>query len=119
MDQSVERLAMDLRLMEDEDEGLHISSSTWRGGGSEEVLWLVGRLLTPRQYRYGVLTNTLQFLIRLARGMEVRSLEANRFLLTFQHVVDRDRALGGCPWMFDKNLVILSKVTTDENPMEV
>ncbi|KAK4426203.1 E3 ubiquitin-protein ligase MP [Sesamum alatum] len=80
MDQSVEKLAMDLRLTEDEEEGLHIPSSAWRGGVSEE------------------------FLFRPARGMEVRPLEANRFLLKFQHVVDRDRALGGCPWTWVHNL---------------
>ncbi|KAL0428094.1 UNVERIFIED_CONTAM: hypothetical protein Slati_2984200 [Sesamum latifolium] len=31
----------------------------------------------------------------------------------------RDRALTGCPWNFDKHVVILNSIRVDENPMKV
>ncbi|KAL0325207.1 UNVERIFIED_CONTAM: hypothetical protein Sradi_5090000 [Sesamum radiatum] len=105
--------------MEDEVAGLEISSAGEIGNTENDAFLLVGRLLTPRTFRYDVMSSTLSTLLRPARGMDVRLVGDNRFLLRFNHMVDRDRALMGCPWTFDRNLVILQSVSEDENPLEV
>ncbi|KAL0455647.1 UNVERIFIED_CONTAM: hypothetical protein Slati_0903900 [Sesamum latifolium] len=113
----MDRLGTFLKLTKNEALGLNLTT----GDGTEigEVFVLVGRLLTPRAVRYNVLKTTLQSLIRPVKGMEIRRLAEDRFLLRFNYRVDVDRALGGCPWTFDKNLIILSRVNDEQNPLEV
>ncbi|KAL0415876.1 UNVERIFIED_CONTAM: hypothetical protein Slati_3419500 [Sesamum latifolium] len=53
------------------------------------------------------------------RGMEVKQLPEGRFLLRFNHIIDRNRAMAGCPWSFERNIMILNSIGTDENPMQV
>ncbi|KAL0457798.1 UNVERIFIED_CONTAM: hypothetical protein Slati_0407000 [Sesamum latifolium] len=53
------------------------------------------------------------------KGMEMRRLEEGRFLIRFNHIIDRSRALEGCPWSFEKNTMILSGLGANENPLNV
>ncbi|KAL0415514.1 UNVERIFIED_CONTAM: hypothetical protein Slati_3383300 [Sesamum latifolium] len=107
-------------VLTDEDEGkLVLSEEAWRAGVEAEGSVLVGRLLTPRPYRFDVLKLMLNNLLRPIKEMSIRLLENQCFLLCFNHRVDRDRALDGCPWTFDKNLIILNKVNANENPLDV
>ncbi|KAL0293446.1 UNVERIFIED_CONTAM: hypothetical protein Sangu_2524000 [Sesamum angustifolium] len=115
----MDRLGKSLVLTEDEVAGLEISSAGEFGNTENDAFLLVGRLHTPRAFRYDVMSSTLSTLLRPAWGMDVRLVGDNRFLLRFSHVVHRDRALMGCPWTFDRNLVILQSVSEDENPLEV
>ncbi|KAL0403833.1 UNVERIFIED_CONTAM: hypothetical protein Sradi_2024100, partial [Sesamum radiatum] len=51
--------------------------------------------------------------------MEVRLIREHRFLIQFNHIIDRDRMLGGCPWSFDRNLIILNVIGEEDNPLAV
>ncbi|KAK4438325.1 hypothetical protein Salat_0166800 [Sesamum alatum] len=51
--------------------------------------------------------------------MEVQQLGGGRFLLQFNHFIDRNRALEGCPWSFEKNIIILNEIREHENPLRV
>ncbi|KAK4429476.1 hypothetical protein Salat_1248100 [Sesamum alatum] len=51
--------------------------------------------------------------------MELRLLSENRFLLRFQHETDRKRAVEGRSWIFDRNLIILSRIDAECNSMQV
>ncbi|KAL0395136.1 UNVERIFIED_CONTAM: hypothetical protein Slati_4479800 [Sesamum latifolium] len=53
------------------------------------------------------------------KGLEMRLLEGERFLIRFHHIIDRNRALDGCPWSFEKNALILSRIGVNENPLSV
>ncbi|KAL0296119.1 UNVERIFIED_CONTAM: hypothetical protein Sradi_6664000 [Sesamum radiatum] len=53
------------------------------------------------------------------RGMDLKLLNGNRFLLKFNHIIDRNRVLEGCPWSFEKNLLVLSSIGANENPSDV
>ncbi|KAK4381552.1 putative mitochondrial protein [Sesamum angolense] len=82
-------------------------------------LYLVGRLLTPRPFHADALKSTLLLAFNPVRGMDLKPLEGNRFLLKFNHMVDRNRVVDGCPWSFEKNLLVLSSIAANENPQEV
>ncbi|KAL0313473.1 UNVERIFIED_CONTAM: hypothetical protein Sradi_5746600 [Sesamum radiatum] len=115
MDTSLERLTRTLVLTEDEEAGLDVGTPVGQGSVEHQGYLVVGRLLTPRAFRYDVLKSTLISVIRQVRGMDVRLLADHRFLIRFTHIADRDRALKGCPWAFDRNLVILASITDDES----
>ncbi|KAK4425041.1 hypothetical protein Salat_1697700 [Sesamum alatum] len=51
--------------------------------------------------------------------MDLRQIGGGRFFLCFNHIVDRNQALEGCPWSFEKNIIILSGVRENKNPLQV
>ncbi|KAL0314934.1 UNVERIFIED_CONTAM: hypothetical protein Sangu_2337800 [Sesamum angustifolium] len=81
--------------------------------------YLVGRLLTTKTVRFESLRDLLQSVINPIKGMELKAIENNRFLFRFNHSVDKNRALEGCPWSFEKNVLILNEVGDNENPLTV
>ncbi|KAL0408406.1 UNVERIFIED_CONTAM: hypothetical protein Sradi_1775000 [Sesamum radiatum] len=119
MDFDLERLGRSLVLKEDEVGGVALSEDVWRGDNVKEGYLLVGRLLTPCPYRYDVLRMTLTTILHPIKRLTVTVLTDNRFLLQFEHPSDRNKALERCPWTFDRNLVILNKVTAVDNPLDV
>ncbi|KAL0367135.1 UNVERIFIED_CONTAM: hypothetical protein Sradi_3603600 [Sesamum radiatum] len=61
----------------------------------------------------------MKSMLNPVKGLEMRRLEAGHFLIRFNHIIDRNRALEGCPWSFEKNTIILSGSGVNENPMIV
>ncbi|KAK4426248.1 hypothetical protein Salat_1393300 [Sesamum alatum] len=53
------------------------------------------------------------------KGMDIKALSEGCFLLFFHHAIDKQRILAGCPWSFEKNLIILNDVPADANPVHV
>ncbi|KAL0422180.1 UNVERIFIED_CONTAM: hypothetical protein Slati_3240900 [Sesamum latifolium] len=51
--------------------------------------------------------------------MEISFIDNGRFLLRFFHTLDRDRVLESGPWAFEKNLIVLAKVSEADDPSEV
>ncbi|KAL0403697.1 UNVERIFIED_CONTAM: hypothetical protein Sradi_2010500 [Sesamum radiatum] len=115
----MDRLGSSLVLTEMEDRGQSLPQTTWAGRQEGDEMLVVGRVLTVRAFRFDVLQMTLMNIFRPIKGMSVRLLEHIRFFISFNHVVDRDRVLNGGPWFFDKNLIILQKVSIEENPKDV
>lgn len=53
------------------------------------------------------------------KGVMVRDLGNNRFLFLFYHERDISRVVNDGPWTFDKNLVLLRRLTEGEDPLVV
>ncbi|KAG8377458.1 hypothetical protein BUALT_Bualt08G0035100 [Buddleja alternifolia] len=51
----------------------------------------------------------------LYHGMTICKISVERFILTFNHVVDRQQAPDERPWNFDWNLIILTAVSGNNN----
>ncbi|KAL0448588.1 UNVERIFIED_CONTAM: hypothetical protein Slati_1415200 [Sesamum latifolium] len=120
MEDHLERFDRSLVLTEEEEEGvLTLSEEAWTGDTTTEGFLVVGRLLTSRPYRFDVLQMTLDSILRPVRGMTLKFLANNRFLLRFNHKADREKALDGCPWIFDQNLIILNRASAEEDPLQV
>ncbi|KAL0458071.1 UNVERIFIED_CONTAM: hypothetical protein Slati_0434300 [Sesamum latifolium] len=51
--------------------------------------------------------------------MEFKQLSEGSILLHFFHVIDKKRAVEGCPWSFDRNILILNEIRCEENSMNV
>ncbi|KAK4402984.1 hypothetical protein Sango_1039100 [Sesamum angolense] len=58
-------------------------------------------------------------MLNLVKGMEIRQLDRGKFFLRVNHIIDRDRAIEGCSWSFEKNVLMLSGICKEENPMGV
>ncbi|KAL0430337.1 UNVERIFIED_CONTAM: hypothetical protein Sradi_0659700 [Sesamum radiatum] len=119
MDSGFNHLRTALSLTESEDDGVIIASNLWYSDSDTFDLCLVGRWLSHKPFHADILKSTLLLAFNPVRGMEFKLLDGNRFLLKFHHIVDRNRVLDGCPWSFDKNLLILNSIAMNENPQDV
>ncbi|KAL0337653.1 UNVERIFIED_CONTAM: hypothetical protein Scaly_2040400 [Sesamum calycinum] len=119
MEAEFNRMKTALSLTESKDAGVVVASSLWYSESDSYDLYLVGRLLSSRLFHADALKSTLLLAFNPGRGMDLKPLEGNRFLLKFNHIVDRNRVLEECPWSFEKNFLILSSIDLNENPQEV
>ncbi|KAL0409375.1 UNVERIFIED_CONTAM: hypothetical protein Sradi_1871900 [Sesamum radiatum] len=112
------KLGKSLRLTEKEGAGVVIPEGVW-SIDSDHHLFLVGRLLSQKQPKFEALVSSINSMLNPVRGLEMRNLSEGRFLIQLHHILDRDRALEGCPWSFEKNTLILSSIGVNENPLDV
>ncbi|KAK4438185.1 hypothetical protein Salat_0152700 [Sesamum alatum] len=80
--------------------------------------WWVGYYLR-RAFNFDGLCVSIKGMIASVKGMDIKPLPAEQLLMRFNHVIDKNRALEGCPWSFEKNVMILSSIGDKENPMDV
>ncbi|KAL0300144.1 UNVERIFIED_CONTAM: Retrovirus-related Pol polyprotein from transposon RE1 [Sesamum calycinum] len=95
---------------EDEEQGIIVPTRLWEANVDSLNLCLVGRLLSYKPYRFEALSSSLQNMLLPVKGMEVKQLQEGRFLLRFKHIIDKQHALQGCLWGFDKNILILKSI---------
>ncbi|KAL0434063.1 UNVERIFIED_CONTAM: hypothetical protein Slati_2740600 [Sesamum latifolium] len=119
MDPNLERLRKSWKLTDDEEEGVTLPSGLWQANSDSHKLCLVGRLLSNRPYKFEALASSIRSMILPVKGMETKQLEEGRILLQFNHIIDKQRAMEGCPWSFEKNVLILNSIGDRENPMTV
>ncbi|KAL0451434.1 UNVERIFIED_CONTAM: hypothetical protein Slati_1121500 [Sesamum latifolium] len=53
------------------------------------------------------------------KGMNIKQHNEGRFLLRFNHVIDKQRAMEGRPWRFEKKLLTFNIIGEYERPMHV
>ncbi|KAK4407965.1 hypothetical protein Sango_0377500 [Sesamum angolense] len=112
---------LNLSLIEEEEEGLILPDQNWSkvSSGVRNELLLVGRLLSHRSVNFETLRNMLTSLLQPVKGVSIRRVSEDRFFLLFNHRLDKQRALEGRPWVFDKNLLILESVDEGTNLVDV
>ncbi|KAL0345400.1 UNVERIFIED_CONTAM: hypothetical protein Sradi_4371300 [Sesamum radiatum] len=113
------KLGQTLRLTDRENSRVVVPDGLWSIDSESHKLFLVGRLLSTKQPKFEALAASVKSMFNPVKGLEMRRLEEGRFLLRFNHILDRNRAMDGCPWCFEKNVLILNGVGVNENPMHV
>ncbi|KAL0462960.1 UNVERIFIED_CONTAM: hypothetical protein Slati_0183600 [Sesamum latifolium] len=53
------------------------------------------------------------------KGVEIKQPREGRLLFKFNHVIDWNHALNGCPWSLDKHVLLLIEIRVDENLTQV
>lgn len=82
--------------------------------------WLVGKLLTNKQYCFKALRGTLKRLWKLREEVTIFQWpDSDRILFSFGSNADRGRVLGGSPWTFDNALVLLTAFDGVSDPVQV
>ncbi|KAK4426793.1 hypothetical protein Salat_1448000 [Sesamum alatum] len=119
MEAEIQRLGWALQLTEDEGNGLRLSEDLCDEPTTGNDLFLVGRLLIPRDVNFKGLARSLKGMMNPVKGMDIKASPEGRFLLHFNHTIDKQRVLARCPWSFEKGLIILNDVPTNANPMHV
>lgn len=99
--------------------GLHLTEeegeiADWSVGDEDEgeqvVCALIGKVLSPMAVHANTILSAMKLAWGNPFGLKIRSVgekEDNLFVAEFGHHHDRDRALGGSPWMIGKYAVVL------------
>ncbi|KAL0329322.1 UNVERIFIED_CONTAM: hypothetical protein Sradi_4918900 [Sesamum radiatum] len=112
-------LRQPLNLGDGDVDELVIPNGLWRSESAAHQLCLVGRLLSGRVVNFEGMCASIHSTILSIKCMDIKQLLVDRILIRFNHVIDRSRALEGCPWSFEKNVLVLSSATENKNPMQV
>ncbi|KAH9750457.1 reverse transcriptase domain-containing protein [Citrus sinensis] len=80
---------------------------------------LVGSFLTDKAINFPAMKNTMAALWRPGKGICIKDLSPTLFLFQFFHEVDIQRVLDSGPWTFDQHLLIMKRLSTDEQPQSV
>ncbi|KAL0443902.1 UNVERIFIED_CONTAM: hypothetical protein Slati_2112900 [Sesamum latifolium] len=101
-------------------EGLLLSTmAAFSSLDEDNAVLIFCRLLSNRPYCFEALCSSIKSMLLSVKGVDVQQLQEGRFLLRFNHIIDKQRALKGCPWSFEKNILILGEIGESKNPMHV
>ncbi|KAL0319751.1 UNVERIFIED_CONTAM: hypothetical protein Sradi_5236600 [Sesamum radiatum] len=112
----LDRLSRVWKLKDDEEDGVTLPSGLWKSNKESLDLYLVGRVLTAKPYRFEALTSSLQSMMLPVKGIDTKQLPEGHFLIRFKHIIDKQMAIDGSPWNFEKNLIILRSIGETDNP---
>ncbi|KAK4430767.1 hypothetical protein Salat_0838400 [Sesamum alatum] len=119
MESDILKLDSALSLTADEASGVVIPQSDWSKGLDGYGLTLVGPLLSHRSVHFEALKWQLLQLFQVARGATMRKISKSRFCLVFNHIEDLRRTLDLHPWVFERNLVVLSPLAQHDDPLTI
>ncbi|KAL0434884.1 UNVERIFIED_CONTAM: hypothetical protein Sradi_0196300 [Sesamum radiatum] len=112
------RLNSSIRLRDDEEDEMIVPDGLWNLDIESFHLCLVDRLLASRSYNFDGFCTAIKGMLNV-KGLEIKQLREDRLLFKFNHIIDRNRALKGCLWDFDKYVLILNSIPVDENSMHM
>ncbi|XP_037494534.1 uncharacterized protein LOC119370436 [Jatropha curcas] len=105
-------------LDDEEEEGLSFNIALVIADQGFEF-FLVGMLLTYSPINFTSMKSVLVDLWHPLGGITITDIGAKRFLFRFYNQVDMDRTVDGAPWLFNKNLLVWSKIKPDEDPLRI
>ncbi|KAL0361135.1 UNVERIFIED_CONTAM: hypothetical protein Sradi_3798000 [Sesamum radiatum] len=118
VDRELERLKRNLNLTKTEESGVLIADGLWNNDTDSHNLCLIGRVLTSKAYRFKAFSTSISGMLNPVKAMDCQKLSGGRFYFD-STIIDRDRALDGSPWSFDRNIVVLNMIQEHENPLHV
>lgn len=80
---------------------------------------IVGRLLTEKPIKFNFSKETLAGIWRSGKGMRVKDLAPNLFLLQFFYQMDMDRILEDVPWSYKQSMLVMKKLAPHESPFDI
>ncbi|CAH9070944.1 unnamed protein product [Cuscuta epithymum] len=77
---------------------------------------VVGTVISDRRVNLQALQDAMTLAWRPGMGVSIKEIDVKRYLFTFNHVLDMNRALEDGPWVFERDLVLLKTVQPDDIP---
>lgn len=108
------------RLAIDDDEDLKVVTLEDVGGSEVQRFWLVGKLLTTKEYHKEAFVSTMKKIWHVKGGVIITQWEdSDRWLFSFKSDFDRRKVFDGCPWTFDNALLLLAMMDGRSDPTQV
>lgn len=108
-----------LKLMDEEDSCLIIGDEDFSEVVEDNILVLVGKLITEKPFKFHIMKETMASVWRPGRGMRVTEIASNLFWFELFHELDVSRILEDGPWALEQSLLVLHCLQPNESPLEV
>lgn len=105
-------------LSKEEEEGFALEETEVTGDDAFKNS-LVGKLWIVNPFNTRVFKQVIVQSWRLKNPVEVQDLNKNLFLFRFSSKRDVDSVMKSGPWSFDRNLLVLKKISGEEQPSEM
>lgn len=116
MDEIVESLAQNLNLTTGETDLLSADPAHAANPTVAHDLSLIGRVIIDRELPFNAIRANVLRLIHPLKGATLKSLGPNKFVMTFNHALDRKKTLGGCPWVLEKHALLFEPIDPSVKP---
>lgn len=116
MDELAESRARNFSLTSKEEGDVDVGSGSEGFHSGLATYDVVGRVVTERKYQAHTLQQNIDRVLRPVRGFRLQMVGDYRFVLQFNHPLDRTHALEGCPWLIDRCALLLTPIMEEDNP---
>lgn len=111
MEPLTETLACNMGLTEGETELVAADPAHAARPTDDQSLSLIGKVITNRDLSMNFIRASVNRLLRPVKKTEIRFIADNMFVMKFNHPLDRQNALKGCPSVLDKTPLSWSRST--------
>lgn len=84
----------------------------------DQGLSLIGRVVIDRELPFNAIRANVLSLINPVKEAILKHITANKFVIKFNHELDRQKALRGCPWVLEKHALLLEPVNPSKKPVD-
>ncbi|XP_058775409.1 uncharacterized protein LOC131649675 [Vicia villosa] len=108
----------EIPLSKEEEEGVTIEAEEEQGGDVFERT-LAGKLWTENRFNSKAFISTITGAWKLRNPIETQELSNNLFLFRFSTKRDLENVMRNGPWSFDRYLLVLDRVSGEEQPSDL
>jgi hypothetical protein len=119
MEELVEKLGEGMRLLEGEKASIVITEDDTADQRLRNGRCLVGRIMSERRVQKEAFKAFMARLWKTTGKVAFKELEDNFWLLEFSSEAEKKRVQEGCPWLFDRNILILKEVEDNTPPAQM
>jgi len=119
MEELVEKLGEGMRLSEGEKARIVITEDETADLRVRSGRCLIGRIMSDRRIQKEAFKAFMARLWKTTGKVSFKELEDNYWLLEFSSEADKKRVLEGCPWLFDRNILVLREVEESTPPTQM
>jgi interleukin-1 receptor-associated kinase 1 len=102
-----------------EDEAIPVEAEEMCNGDESFSCTLVGKIWTESPYNVRAFKQTMTQAWRCRNPVEIQDLNRNLFLFKFATKKEAELVCRNGPWSFDRNLLILNRISGDEQPSKL
>ncbi|MCH96370.1 hypothetical protein A2U01_0017356, partial [Trifolium medium] len=107
------------RPVEEEDEAILVEAEEMCNDDESFNRTLVGKIWTESPYNVRAFKQTMTQAWRCRNPVDIQDLNRNLFLFKFATKKEAELVCRNGPWSFDRNLLILNRISGDEQPSEL
>jgi hypothetical protein len=119
MEELVGKLGEGMRLLEGEKASIVITEDDTADQRLRNGRCLIGRIMSNRRVQKEAFKAFMARLWKTTGKVVFKELEDNIWLLEFSSEADKKRVLEGCPWLFDRNILVLREVEESTPPAQI
>jgi hypothetical protein len=119
MEELIESMEGSMKLSEGEQTGILITEEDIAELSLKSGRCLIGRLMSDRRIRKEAFCTLMVRLWKMEGEVTFKELYDNIWLLEFSTVTDKRRVQEGCPWLFDRSVLVLKELEENMSPLQM